>query len=242
MLVMRVLLRRYRTGVFFREPNDWTSNPAKAFDFGDKDRALEKARELDEPELDVVVVHEDGTPLFGSRVTGGLEGQPGKSEPAQAPDAEEGSKAFSILVAEDLESDAKLLQMAFKRAGVNVPINFVRDGAEAINYLKADAGPEGGARRSPPTMFLLDLKMPRMDGFEVLEWVRQQSGLKRLVVIVLSASELRMDVNRAYDLGANSYLVKPHDFNVLEGLARNLGQYWLDYNRYPDCQAGVELV
>jgi CheY-like chemotaxis protein len=228
---MRVLLRRYRDAVFFREVNDWTRSPNQAYDFGDKERAAEKARELGETDVDVVVVQSDGSVLFGTRVT------PFPEPAAAVAPANEARKLPGILVAEDLDSDAKLLQMAFHRAGIDVPICFVRDGTEAIEYLKVGSTPSTGQRQSMPAMFLLDLKMPRMDGFEVLEWLRGQSGLKRLVVIVLSASDLKMDVNRAYDLGANSYLVKPHDFDLLEGLARNLRQYWLDYNQYPNCNA-----
>jgi CheY-like chemotaxis protein len=236
---MRVLLRRYKSGVFFRELNDWTPNPGRAFDFVDKERAIEKARELGEEEVDVVIVHADGTVLFGTRLSPAeLAGAESRRSPdaaaAEIAACEISPRPSSILVAEDLESDAKLLRMAFQRAGVSVPITFVKDGAEAIDYLKRECDASGPGGQSLPAMVLLDLKMPRIDGFEVLEWLRGQSGLKRLVVIVLSASELRLDVNRAYDLGANSYLVKPHDFNLLEGLVRNLRQYWLDYNRYPD--------
>ena len=124
--------------------------------------------------------------------------------------------------------------MAFKRAELTAPVSFVKDGAEAIAYLGGRAGLAEPQAHPTPTMFLLDIKMPRVDGFEVLEWVRRQPGLKRLVVVVLTASELRMDVNRAYDLGANSYLVKPTCFDGMERLARNLRDYWVDCNRYPD--------
>ena len=81
---------------------------------------------------------------------------------------------------------------------------------------------------------LLDLKMPRKNGFEVLEWLRQQPGLKRLVVVVLTSSNLTADVNRAYKLGTNSYLVKPGDFETLINLVKSLDTYWLDLNRKPD--------
>src|SRR5262249_5285838 len=127
-----------------------------------------------------------------------------------------------------------LLRMAFKRADVTAPVSFVKDGAEAIAYLGEQTSSAEPTRHPLPTMFLLDIKMPRIDGFEVLEWVRCQPGLKRMVVIVLTASELRVDVNRAYDLGANSYLVKPTGADGLEHLARSLRQYWVDCNRYPD--------
>src|SRR5438105_4313132 len=77
--------------------------------------------------------------------------------------------------------------------------------------------------------------MPLGDGFEVLEWLRLQPGLRRLLVIVFTSSELPADVNRAFELGANSYLVKPTDFKKLEETARYLEEYWLKLNRCPDC-------
>jgi len=85
-----------------------------------------------------------------------------------------------------------------------------------------------------PTLLLLDLKMPRMDGFDVLEWVRSQKSLRRLLVVVFSSSEEIGDINRAYDLGANSYLVKPADFDELLKLAEDLGRYWLVRNIFPE--------
>jgi len=224
-------LRRYQTGVFYQAPDCWTASPAKALDFAQKESAILKAKELGLSDVDVVVTQEDGTLLFGTRVG---EDEPLEALPSGKAGGEDQREDLTILVAEDLDSDAQLLRMAFKKAEVTAPLRFVRDGAEAIEYLEGRAG---SAEQTPPplpTMFLLDIKMPRMDGFEVLEWVRRQPGLKRMVVIVLTASDLRMDVNRAYDLGANSYLVKPTGVEGLERLARSLRQYWVECNRYPD--------
>jgi len=81
---------------------------------------------------------------------------------------------------------------------------------------------------------LLDLKMPRINGFEVLEWVRQQPGLKRLPITVLTSSDAPQDINRAYDLGANSYLVKPFSNEVLIQVVKSLHEYWMNFNRCPD--------
>ena len=87
-------------------------------------------------------------------------------------------------------------------------MHFVRDGQEAINYLEGEAAYEDREQYPLPDLMLLDLKMPRLNGFDVLSWLRQQPGLKRLLVTVLTSSDHPNDINRAYDLGVNSYLVK----------------------------------
>jgi len=138
-----------------------------------------------------------------------------------------------ILVADDDADDLFLLQRAFEKANIRVSMTCVRDGDEAIEFLQA-ATAEGS---SMPELFFLDLKMPRMDGFEVLEWVRGQPGLKRLPILVLSSSDEPEDINRAYDLGANSYLVKPFGTEYLGDIVESLNAYWLKLNRHPDCRA-----
>jgi CheY-like chemotaxis protein len=98
---------------------------------------------------------------------------------------------------------------------------------EAVEYLRGD-GPFADREKHPlPDLLLLDLKMPRKNGFEVLEWVRQQPGLKRLPVVVLTSSMQDLDINRAYELGANTYLVKPANYEALVDLVKTLIQYWL---------------
>jgi CheY-like chemotaxis protein len=132
-----------------------------------------------------------------------------------------------ILLAEDSDSDVQLVQSAFKRAHIHNPLVVVRDGAEAIAYL-ADAGQfSQRAKFLMPNLLLLDTHMPVKDGFEVLAWVRQQPELKSLPVIMLTPSDRIADVNQAYRLGANSFFVKPYDFeNPLE-LGRVLHDFWL---------------
>ena len=139
-----------------------------------------------------------------------------------------------ILVAEDQANDAFILERAFNKTGAKATLHFVRDGKEAIDYLEGQEVFSDRNAYPMPTLLLLDLKMPKMDGFDVLEWVRSQRSLRRLLVVVFSSSEEIGDINRAYDLGANSYLVKPADFDELLKLAEDLGRYWLVRNIFPE--------
>ena len=140
-----------------------------------------------------------------------------------------------MLVAEDREEDIQLLKLALARAKVDVPVQFVKDGEEAIQYLKGEGRFANRNDYPMPQMLLLDLSMPLRNGFDVLEWLRLQPGLRRLLVVVFTSSDLPEDVNRAFELGANSYLVKPVGFEKLEEIARRLPDYWLKLNRCPDC-------
>ncbi len=144
---------------------------------------------------------------------------------------------FTILLAEDDANEVFLMQRAFQKAGLKNPLHVARDGQEAIDYLSHQGQFSDTTRYPSPALMLLDLKMPRKNGFEVLEWLRQQPGLKPLIVVVLSSSSLITDINRAYDLGANSYLVKPGDFDTLMQLVKTLDAYWLTLNQNPDLPA-----
>ena len=117
--------------------------------------------------------------------------------------------AFNILIAEDNEDDLFLLEQAFKKAAVTSSLYKVCDGYEALAYLKGDGIYSDRAKYPLPDILLLDLNMPRVNGFEVLEWLRQQPKLGRLIVHVLTASSRDEDVQRAYDLRANGFVVKP---------------------------------
>lgn len=139
-----------------------------------------------------------------------------------------------ILLAEDDPNDVLLIQRAFQRTQVANPLQVVHDGEEAVAYLSGQ-GPFADRERHPmPVLMLMDLKMPRKSGLEVLEWVRQQPGLRRLPIIVLTSSNQSPDINRAYELGANSYLVKPAGFDSLLELVKNLDMYWLILNEKPE--------
>jgi len=139
-----------------------------------------------------------------------------------------------ILLAEDDPNDVLLIQRAFQRTLVANPVQVVRDGEEALAYLKGEDPFSDHERHPLPVLMLMDLKMPRKTGLEVLEWVRQQPGLKRLPIIVLTSSNQSPDINRAYELGANSYLVKPAGFDSLLELVKNLDMYWLILNEKPE--------
>ena len=128
-------------------------------------------------------------------------------------------RSAPILVAEDEETDVLLLRIAFKRARLPVDLVVARDGQEAVDYL---ARPPDQSAPSFPGLLVLDLKMPRMGGFEVLEWLGSQSSFKDLPVVVLSSSAQESDIRKAHDLGARDYLVKPHDVDDLAGILRDL--------------------
>src|SRR5438067_621849 len=135
-----------------------------------------------------------------------------------------------VLIAEDDPIDVFLLERAFATAAVPASLRFVRDGQEAIDYLEGKDRYADRQANPLPDLMLLDLKMPRLNGFDVLGWVRKQPGLKRLLVTILTSSDQSTDINRAYDLGANSYLLKPHRSDQLTELVQRVERYWLDLN------------
>lgn len=141
----------------------------------------------------------------------------------------------TLLVADDDENDIRLLKRAFFKIGIDVPMRIVRDGEEAIQYLHGDNHFADRETFPLPELLLLDLKMPRANGFEVLEWVRKQVGLRRMLVVVLTNSDEPQDINRAYDLGANSFVKKPDDFTNLVKISQKLHDYWLETNLCPNC-------
>ncbi|UCD04857.1 MAG: response regulator [candidate division WOR-3 bacterium] len=134
----------------------------------------------------------------------------------------------TVLLVEDDHNDVLLIKRAFQKVKIANPIIVLNDGEQAISYL---AGREPYIERPLPVLILLDLKLPRKSGHEVLEWLRQQQTLKRLPVVVLTASSESSDINRAYDLGANSYLVKPVTFGALVEMVKTLNLYWMILNK-----------
>ncbi|HHY85352.1 MAG TPA: response regulator [Verrucomicrobia bacterium] len=137
---------------------------------------------------------------------------------------------INILHVEDDPNDALLFQHACARAGVRFALRSVTDGDEAIAYLQGTQGYADRQKHPFPQLILLDLKMPRLSGFEVLAWLRENDAFKSLPVIVLTSSNHESDIKRAYDLGANSYLVKPVGFDALVEVAKTISGYWAALN------------
>jgi CheY-like chemotaxis protein len=147
-------------------------------------------------------------------------------------------RSYPILLVEDSPDDALLIQRAFRKANLANPVQLAQDGEEAVAYLSGAPPFEDRARFPLPVFMLLDLKLPRRSGLEVLEWLRQRSDVKRLPVVVLTSSRETVDVNRAYDLGVNSYLTKPVGFEALLEMVKNVNLYWLVMNEPPEVRRG----
>ena len=143
----------------------------------------------------------------------------------------------SLLLVEDDSNDVFLIKRAFKRANFKVPVSVVSDGDAAIGYLQGTEGYGDRTQHPVPSLILLDLKLPRRSGLEVLEWIRKQPGLRRIPVIVLTSSQEAADVDQAYEVGVNSYLVKPVTFDALADMAQSIERYWLSINQYPSLYA-----
>jgi len=136
-----------------------------------------------------------------------------------------------ILIGEDNDDDVVFLREAIRKAGIVNPTYRVRDGEALIQYL---AGQGVYTDREPhplPVLILLDLKMPRTNGFEALAWIRQQPIFRRIIVIILSGSFLPDEIIQANDLGANSFLAKPTELNHLIELMDDIRERWLRRNR-----------
>jgi len=143
----------------------------------------------------------------------------------------------TILLVDDSENDLILMRRAFKKAKCNSPLQEVRNGEQAIAYLKGE-GPYGDRDKFPlPAVMLLDLNMPKKNGFDVLAWVRSQPLLRRLAIIILTASNRSEEVDRAFDLGATSFLVKPIALEDLATMMRHLCD-WVQINHFPALHEG----
>jgi CheY-like chemotaxis protein len=137
-----------------------------------------------------------------------------------------------ILHVEDNPDDVMLMNLAFNRAGISARLHVVSDGDAAIMALE-----QSSLNGGPPVCVLLDVKLPRVSGLEVLAWIREQPRLRRLPVILLTSSSQTADINRAYDLGANSFLVKPPDLDSLTQLVKTVANYWVQTNVRPVANA-----
>ncbi len=141
----------------------------------------------------------------------------------------------SVLLVEDDPADVKLIRRAFTKAEVDAAVYRLSDGEEAISYLDG-APPYSNRVEHPfPAVLLIDLKLPRRNGLEVLEWLRSRDdSRRRLPVIMLTSSRHLADVNRAYDLGVNSYVTKPDTGTELTEFVSRFRQYWFTFNEEPE--------
>lgn len=135
-----------------------------------------------------------------------------------------------IRYAEDNAADAELTLRAFKKQHLSNNVIWVKDGAEALSYLFRD-GPYEARPNIDPRLILLDLKMPKVDGLEVLQRVKSSPDLKVVPVVMLTSSAEEIDIVRSYELGVNSYIVKPVDFEKFFESVTGLGMYWMLQNR-----------
>jgi CheY-like chemotaxis protein len=143
----------------------------------------------------------------------------------------------SVLLVEDDPNDVILMERAFRKAGMLSDFQIARDGEQAVAYLSGKGEFSDRTRTPLPTLVLLDLKLPKLSGFEVLRWMRAQTGLRRLPVLVLTSSKEKHDITRAYELGANAYLLKPALFNDLVDLVKTISMFWMIANQYSDVTA-----
>lgn len=134
-----------------------------------------------------------------------------------------------ILLIEDNPDDVLLTQLAFQKNHIANKMEIARDGAEALDFLE-----QAKATHNLPTVILLDLKLPKVDGLEVLKHIRSDKETKFMPVVILTSSKQEQDIVAGYELGANSYIVKPVDFENFIDAVHQLGLYWLLLNQSPD--------
>ncbi len=142
--------------------------------------------------------------------------------------------AAHILVLEDNQDDVFLMERAFRKNGIEGCMKVVPDGQEGIHYMSGDGRYADRNLHPIPDVIITDLKMPRKSGLEFLEWMRTHPEHRVIPTILLSSSQQNVDVKRAYDLGVNTYFVKPGNFQELVELVRSLEDYWRKVRRPPN--------
>lgn len=139
----------------------------------------------------------------------------------------------TILLVEDNQGDIALTKRALQKSNIDNRLDVVEDGAEALDYLFCAGDYTARNPRHKPSLILLDLNLPKINGLEVLKHIRSSTQTRRLPVVVLTSSKEDIDLSAAYDNGANSYIRKPVDFHEFAEAVRNLGFYWLQLNEPP---------
>jgi len=139
----------------------------------------------------------------------------------------------TILLVEDNPDDEELTLRSLRKANVASDIQITRDGSEAVNYLYCEGDYAGRDPAQVPSLVVLDLKLPKMDGFDVLKRMREDERTRLIPVVVLSSSSEEEDILRSYESGANSYVRKPVDFAAFAEAVNNLSCYWLVHNEEP---------
>jgi CheY-like chemotaxis protein len=133
---------------------------------------------------------------------------------------------YTILLVEDDENDAMLLKMAFEKNNIPNPVHWVKDGLEAVAYLNGDDIYADRRKYPFPEVLLLDLKMPRMTGLELLAWISEHPEYKVIPTIIMTSSRQELDIENAYKLGANTYMTKPISFDELAQMVKLTHEYW----------------
>jgi CheY-like chemotaxis protein len=139
----------------------------------------------------------------------------------------------AILLIEDNPSDIALTERALKRNNISNPLVVAQDGQEGVDYLFGTGAFAGRDTAQHPVLILLDLKLPKLDGLEVLRRIRADARTRRIPVVILTSSREEQDIAAGYDLGVNSYIRKPVDFQQFTETVRQLGLYWLVINEAP---------
>ena len=143
------------------------------------------------------------------------------------------NRSNHVLLVDDNEMDVELPMHAFRESKCSGTVHVARGGQEALDYIFGNAPYEDRARHPMPSIVLLDLKMPGVDGFEVLRQMKQNDCVRRVPVVILTSSPDERDRAATYDIGANSYLVKPTSFEDLVAIVRKVEEYWLRLNAEP---------
>ncbi len=144
--------------------------------------------------------------------------------------------SIPILVADDDMDDCEMIKEALQASRLLNEVQFVHDGEELLSFLHRQQKLSTQANNLLPGLILLDLNMPKMDGREVLKEIRKSPELQSIPIIVLTTSKAEEDIMRSYNLGANSFITKPIEFETLVQVMRDLGRYWFEIVELPDCK------